>query len=198
MKSSYLRAGVLACAAALSACGGGGKDLLVGGTIYGLTKEGLVLQINGGADLTVPKGAASFYFEFESDTAFEITVKSNPSNAKCSVVSGGKGSTSTFNLTNVVVACATTTHKLSGTVTGLGGATGLILTNGPDQQPVTPSQPAADGSYPPVTVNFAPVAEESPYGVTVLHQPDNKVCAVANGVGTMGTTDITNLQVNCN
>ncbi|HEX9172340.1 MAG TPA: hypothetical protein VF861_06740 [Telluria sp.] len=198
MKSSYLRAGVLACAAALSACGGGGNDLVVGGTIYGLTKEGLVLQINGGSDVAVAKGITTFYFDFKSDEAFEITVKSNPSNAKCEVVSGGKGTTSTFNLTNVVVQCLTTTHKLGGTVAGLGDAKGLILTNGPDQQAVTPSQPAADGSYPPVAVNFAPVAEESPYGVTVLHQPDGKVCAVANGVGTMGTTDITNLQVNCN
>lgn len=198
MKSSYLRAGVLACAAALSACGGGGNDLLVGGTIYGLSKEGLVLQINGGSDVTVAKDATTFYFEFKSDAAFEITVKSNPSNAKCAVVSGGKGSTSTFNLTNVIVQCTTTTHKLSGTVSGLGNATGLILTNGPDQHAVTPSQPAADGSYPPVTVNFAPVAEESPYGVTVLQQPKDKTCAVANGIGTMGTTDITTLQVNCN
>jgi hypothetical protein len=197
MKSSYLRAGVLACAVALSACGGGGEDILVGGAIYGLTKDGLVLQINGGSDITVAKDATSFYFEFKSDAAFEITVKSSPSNATCAVVSGGKGSTSTFNLTNVIVQCATVTHKLSGTVTGLGNATGLILTNGADAQPVAPSQPAADGSFPPVTVNFTPVAEDAPYGVTVLKQPAGKVCAVANGVGKMGTTDITNLQVNC-
>lgn len=197
MKSSFLRAGVLACAAALSACGGSGEDVLVGGSLFGVTKDGLVLQINGGDDLTLPAKSTSFFFEFKSDKAFEITVKSNPSNATCTVVSGGKGTTSNFNLNNIVVQCAITTHKLSGTVSGLGAATGLILTNGPDQQPVAPSQPAADGSYPPAPVNFAPVAEEAPYGVTVLHQPDDKVCAVANGVGKMGNADITNLQVNC-
>ena len=197
MKSSYLRAGVLACAVALSACGGSGDDVLVGGTIYGLTKDGLVLQINGGSDQTLVANTSSFYFETKSDAAFEITVKANPSNATCAVVSGGKGTTSTFNLSNVIVQCATTTHKLGGTVTGLGNATGLILTNGYDQQAVAPSAPAADGSYPPAAVNFAPVAEEAPYGVTVLKQPQGKVCAVANGIGTMGTTDITTLQVNC-
>lgn len=196
MKSSYLRAGVLACAAALSACGGGGDDVLVGGTIYGLTKEGLVLQINGGSDLTLAKDATTFYFEAESDAPFEITVKSNPSNATCSVVSGGKGSTSTFNLTNVIVQCVTVSHKLGGTVTGLGGSTDLILTNGPDQLTVVPSQPV-NGVYPPATFNFTPVAEEAPYGVTVLKQPQGKTCAVANGIGTMGTADITTLQVNC-
>jgi hypothetical protein len=200
MKSSYLRAGALACAVALSACGGGGEDVVVGGTITGLTKDSLVLQINGGSDLTLKGGTQSFVFPFKSDTAFEITVKSSPPNATCTVAVGGKGSTSTFNLTNVQVVCAIKTHKLSGTVTGLGNATGLVLINGADRRPVTPvAQAAADGStvYPPVTVEFAPVAEESPYGVTILANETGKSCSVANGVGTMGETDITNVQVTC-
>jgi hypothetical protein len=200
MKSSYLRAGALACAVALSACGGGGDDVLVGGTIYGLTKDSLVLQINGGNDLTLKGGTQSFGFEFESDKAFEITVKSSPPNATCNVVRGGKGTTSTFNLVNIVVQCDINTHKLIGTVSGLGSANDLVLVNGADRRPVTPiAQTAPDGStvYPPVTVEFAPVAEEAPYGVTILNNATGKACAVANGVGTMGTTDITNVQVTC-
>jgi hypothetical protein len=200
MKSSYLRAGVLACAVALSACGGGGEDVLVGGSITGLTKDSLVLQINGGSDQTLAANAQTFYFPFKSDSTFEITVKSSPPNATCNVVAGGKGTTSNFNLTNVLVRCDIKTHKLSGTVTGLGNATGLVLINGADRQPVTPvAQTGADGStvYPPVTVEFAPVAEEAPYGVTILTAPNGKSCSVANGVGKMGTTDITNVQVSC-
>jgi hypothetical protein len=200
MKSSFLRAGALACAVALSACGGGSEDIVVGGSITGLTRDGLVLQINGGADQTLKANTQTFFFPFESDTGFEITVKSQPSNAVCSVVSGGKGTTSNFNLTNVLVRCDINTHKLTGTVTGLGSATGLVLINGADRKPVTPvAQAAADGSivYPPVTVEFAPVAEEAPYGVTILSNESGKSCSVANGIGKMGTADITNVQVTC-
>jgi hypothetical protein len=200
MKSSYLRAGVLASAFALSACGGSGQDVLVGGPIYGLTKDSLVLQINGGSDLTLKANSASFYFQFKSDSPFEITVKSSPSNAVCTVARG-KGTTSTFNLNNIVVDCVPNTHKLSATVIGLGAATDLLLINGADQQPVKPViQTGPDGSpvYPPVVVQFAPVAEDAFYGVQVRTQPTGKSCSVANGAGKMGITDITDVQVTCN
>jgi hypothetical protein len=198
MKSSYLRAGALACTFALSACGGGSGDMVVGGSITGLTKDELVLQINGGADLTLKAGAGSFMFPFKSDTAFEITVLRSPPNATCNVVSGGKGTTSNFNLNNVLVRCDIKTHKLSGTVTGLGNANGLVLINGADRRPVAPVAPGADGVYPTVAVEFAPVAEDKYYGVMILSPADGKSCSVANGVGTMGTTDITNVLVTCN
>jgi predicted small secreted protein len=198
MKSSYLRAAVLACTFALSACGGGGEDVVVGGNISGLTKDELVLQINGGSDLTLKAGTGSFMFPFKSDTAFEITVLRSPPNATCNVVSGGKGTTSNFNLTNVLVRCDIKTHKLSGTVIGLGNATDLVLINGADRRPVTPLPPGPDGVYPDVPVEFAPVAEDAPYGVTMLPRASGKSCSVANGVGKMGTTDITNVLVTCN
>jgi hypothetical protein len=197
MKSSYLRAGVLACAFALSACGGGGTDVNVGGAIVGLTKDSLVLQINNGSDLTLPANTQSFFFKFKSDTAFEITVKSSPPNADCSVASGGKGTTSTFSLNNVLVRCDIHKHALKGTVSGLGNATGLVLINGADSRPVTPLPADNNGLYPAVPVEFAPVAEDAYFGVTVLTQPAGKSCSVANGVGKMTTTGITNVQVTC-
>ena len=45
MKSSILRAGVvaLACALGLSACGGGSGDLYLTGSVLNVTKDGLVL-----------------------------------------------------------------------------------------------------------------------------------------------------------
>ena len=75
----------LACALGLSACGGGSGDLPLAGTITGgVTKDGLVLQNNGGDDLAVPAGATSFQFAepLSTDDEFNITVKSMPSNVE--------------------------------------------------------------------------------------------------------------------
>jgi hypothetical protein len=35
------------------------------------------------------------------------------------------------------------------------------------------------------------------YGVTVLTQPAGLTCTVQNGVGKMGTTNVSNVAVNC-
>ena len=93
MKSSILRAGVaLACALGLAACGGGDGDLYLTGTITGgVTKDGLVLQNNGGDDLAISANATSFQFanRVSTDDQFNITVKSTPSNVeKCYPVNG--------------------------------------------------------------------------------------------------------------
>jgi hypothetical protein len=192
MKSSYLRAGAaLACALVLSACGGGDGDLVVGGSFVGVTKAGLVLQNNGGSDLTIaptPSGSGQFYFPdlVETDTSYNVTVKSFPSNAeKCEAVQNtGKVA---FNITTIGIICTIRTHELKGTVTGLTGAN-LVLVNGSDRVPVAAG---ATG------FTMAKVNEDAPYGVAILTQPDNQTCTVANGTGIVGATDITNVTVTC-
>lgn len=189
MKSSYLRAGVaLACALGLAACGGGGGEIYLGGSVVGLTKDGLVLQNNGGSDLTVPAGASSFVFKdlIRTDSNYNVTVKSQPSNASC-VVQGGTGNSGAFNVNSVVVVCTTFTHALGGTVSGVAGGD-VVVVNGSDKVTIHPGD---------TTFQMAKVAEEAPYGLTILSQPAGLSCNIANGVGKMGTTDIGNVQVNC-
>jgi hypothetical protein len=198
MKHSYLRAGLaaLACVAGLSACGGGNSgQLLLGGMIYNVTKDGLILQNNGAHDYA-PTAAAlassggQFYFPdlISIDEAYDVTVKQVPSNVVQCTVSGGKGRTA-FNVSSVAVICELKTHKVGGTITGLGNASGLVLINGKDRQPIDPG--ATTFTMP------AGVGEEVPYGVTVLTQPAGRACTVANGTNTMGTADVTNIAVNC-
>lgn len=192
MKSSYLRAGAaLACALALSACGGGDGDLFIGGSFSGVTKPGLVLQNNGGSDLPVdPTSVGTGRFMFpdlvETDSSYNITVKSLPSNVeKCTVFSGtGKMA---FSIDNVHVQCTIRQHELKGTVSGLSG-NNLVLVNGADRVPV----PAGATSFAMAKVN-----EDAPYGIVILTQPDNQTCTVANGTGTMGPNDVTNVAVTC-
>jgi hypothetical protein len=180
MKSSYLRAGAaLACALSLSACGGGsGERLLLSGTINGLVKEGLILQNNNGSDQVIQKDAKTFSFVIDSDTDYNVTVKSAPSNATCTA-SNNTGKARSFNVTGIVINCVTTPHKLGGTVSGL-TADGLVVVNGKDRQAI----PAGA-----TTFEMTPVAEEAPYSIQVLYQPAQGRCEVFNGDGTMGTSD---------
>lgn len=189
MKNSYLGAAMLACALGLSACGGSSGELLLGGTVYGATKDGLVLQNNGGSDLVIPAGTGSFYFKdlIGVDSTYNVTVKSWPDNTTGCTVTNGTGR-SAFNVNNVFVTCTLKTHALGGSITGLGDATGLVLVNGSDKVTV----PAGATSF-----SMAAVGEDSPYGITILSQPAGKACTITNNVGTMLKADITNVVVTC-
>src|SRR5439155_7140615 len=72
------------------------------------------------------------------------------------------------------------THAIGGKVRGLVGS-GLVLeNNGADQLVI-----AADGPF-----EFgARVAERAPYAVSIAMTPGGQACTVANGSGTVGTTD---------
>jgi hypothetical protein len=190
MKSLTLRSSVaLACALSLAGCGGGDGNLVLGGYVYGLTRDGLVLQNNGGPDLPVPANATSFQFQelLHSDEEFNVTLKAWPKSAKCEV-GNGKGKTGGFSVTTVTVTCTTFTHALKGQITGLGDATGLALVNGSDRVDVAAGKE---------DFTMVQVADGSPYGVTILAQPAGRTCTVLNGVGTMGEVDVTNIQVKC-
>jgi hypothetical protein len=198
MKSSTLRAGLaLACALGLSACGGGSGDLYLTGQITGgVTADGLILQNNGGDDLVVPAGAASFQFanRISTDDEFNITVKQAPTNSsvdKCHVLNG-KARANYYTIGQIYVSCDINQIALSVTVNGLTGA-GLTLVNGSDKKDV----PAGT-----TNVVMAPVYQDGPYAVKVLNQPAGQTCTVTGGdtgtgTGTVKATPITNVVVNC-
>jgi len=191
MKSSTLRAAAaLACALALSACGGGDGDLVVGGSFSGVTKPGLVLTNNGGSDLTInptSTGTGTFYFPdlVETDASYNVRVKSIPSNALECKEFNNTGKVA-FNVTNIGIVCTIKQHELKGTISGLAG--NLVLVNGADRVTVAPGA---------TSFAMTKINEDAPYAVAVLTQPENQTCTVANGSGTMGQADVTNVAVTC-
>ena len=193
MKSSILRAGVaLACALGLAACGGGDGDLLLQGTIYyGVTKDGLILQNNGGDDLVIPANATSFQFSraVSTDDEFNITVKQYPSNVKTCTINNGKARANYYTIAQITMSCEIKTHPFIIKVQGL-TTNGLVLVNGTDRRDVLPNTP---------TLEMSPVYEDGAYGVTILTQPTGQTCTVSNGSATMGSTDENNnnVVVNC-
>jgi hypothetical protein len=204
MKSSILRAGVvaLACALGLSACGGGSGDLSLIGPVTGVSQDGLVLQNNGGNDTNVVAPYTSFSFSnrVSTDDQFNITVKDKPKNAEACVVTNGKARANYFTIGQISVACTIKQHALTANIVGLTGS-GLVIVNGADRQDVSKEM---------TSVDMAKVNEGGAYGVTVLTQPAGQTCTVTggyidpnkpndkgNGTGIMGSDEETKVTVTC-
>jgi RNase P/RNase MRP subunit p29 len=173
--------------ASLAACGGY-TTVPLGGTVFGLTIDGLVLA-NGNDTVAVPANATSYRFPNQIDDhgTYAITIASQPAGLTCAV-SSPSGTATGVAITWANVICAVNTHGIGGTVTGL-TTDGLQLTNGSDVVSV-----AANAT----SFGFAGrVAEGSVYGVAVLQQPTGQTCSVTKGTAVMGTTDVTDIQVTC-
>lgn len=169
--------------------GGGTGPFSIGVTVSGLTGTGLVLQDNGGDNLTVgAPGSFTFATSVASGGAYAVTVATQPTNpAQSCAVTGGSG-TATANVSLAVTCTNAATNATVGvTVTGLQG-TGLVLQdNGGDSLTIP-----TNGSF-----NFATTVNGT-YAVTVLTQPTvpAQLCTVANGSGTATTSTVT-LTVSC-
>jgi 6-phosphogluconolactonase (cycloisomerase 2 family)/chitodextrinase len=165
----------------------------IGGTVTGLAGSGLVLQNNGGNNLAVgTNGAFTFTTPLASGTAYAVTVLSQPSTpAQNCVVTNGSGTVGATNIANVTVTCTTTgTRTIGGSVSGLAGTGLLLRNNGGDTLSVSVS-----GAF-----TFAtPLTTGASYAVTVFQQPSSpaQTCAVANGTGTVASTNVTNVAVTC-
>ena len=164
----------------------------IGGTVSGLSGSGLVLQNNGGNNLTITaNGNFTFTTAITSGSAYAVTVLTQPSNPtqNCTVTNGS--GTASANVTNVQVACVTPPagYTIGGTVTGLSGAGLMLQDNGGNNLAV-----AADGSFTFTTA----ITSGGAYSVTVSTQPATpaQTCTVTNGVGT-ATANVTNIAVAC-
>jgi len=103
---TIVKLGVLALAIGLvaSACHVGG-GYTVGGTVTGLRVSGLVLQDNGGDNLTFSSnGTFTFTSGIDQGGAYSVTVLTQPSGQTCSV-HNGSGTIGTADISNVIVTC---------------------------------------------------------------------------------------------
>lgn len=147
-----------------------GSSYTVGGTISGLTNSGLVLQLNGANNLSVPSGASTFTFAtaLRSGTAYTVTEEAPPTAEACTVASGT--GTVTATVTTVSVACSplATAYSISGTITGL-SATGLHLQFYASGQSLSVASTATTYTYPevPSGTNVA---------MSIATQPDWQTC----------------------
>ncbi|KTC92098.1 NHL repeat-containing protein [Legionella cincinnatiensis] len=162
----------------------------IGGSISGLTASGLVLQNNGGDNLSVPANATSFQFAtpIAEGGSYAVTIQQQPTGLTCTI-DNATGSNVMANVTDISIVCSVTTYTIGGSISGL-TADGLVLqNNGGDNLSV----PANATSFQFST----PIAEGGGYEVTVLQQPSGLKCSVNNGSGSNVMADVTDISVTC-
>lgn len=196
---------VLAAACSISACGGAGaaggggdggptapkgSNLVIEGTISGLQGSGMVLQNNGGSDLTVVLPAGSFLFTGISEkSSYNITIKTQPTApTQTCTVSNGTGNIVFDPIRNVAIACTTQTFAVRGGVSGLTGNGLTVLLNGGGALSI------ASGTN---VFAFPPLASGTRYDVTIGAQPSGQTCTVSGGSGIVGAVDVTTVAVIC-
>ena len=165
----------------------------VGGTVTGLSGSGLVLQNNGGDNVTIAQnGSFSFATPLMSGDAYSVTRLSNPANPwqTCSV-SNTTGTVGAANITNVNVSCAANAYTLGGTVSGLGSGDSIVLTNNAGDDLTV----SANGSF-----TFAtPIGSGGTYSVAATNpsSPVAQTCSVSSGSGSIVAANVSNVSVTC-
>jgi hypothetical protein len=168
------------------------QQFTIGGNISGLAGSGLVLLNNGGDALSVTaNGSFTFPTSVLSGRPYGVSVGTQPSGPvqDCRVASGS-GTVGAGNVTNVSITCTTIGFTIGGAVSGLLGSGLALQNNGADTRTI-----GADGAFTMPTA----LPQGSPYNVTVAAPPANPTqdCAVANGSGVVGTSNVTNIAVSC-
>ncbi|NLB13682.1 MAG: hypothetical protein GX826_06680, partial [Gammaproteobacteria bacterium] len=165
----------------------------VGGSISGLSNNGLKLGLNNGEqELMVPGGSTGFVFEFGllDNSPYLVTILTQPVGQTCSIIQNS-GTVNGADVDTVELNCTDNPpepYMVGGRVSGL-ASPGLILQlNGGLTRTVN-----FNGLY-----NFVPgVNSGDDYEVTVLTHPAGQVCDVANATGTMGYEHVSNVDVTC-
>lgn len=164
----------------------------VGGVVSGLKGKGLVLQNNGGDDITVnANGSFAFPTAAAKGSAYAVTVKTQPGQPDQScTVQNGSGTIGDANVTQVAVVCATNQYAVGGSITGLAGSAVLDL-NGAN--PLTLAAGATSFTFP------AKLDSGASYTVRVRTQPSApiQVCTLSNATGVIGSADVTNVSLSC-
>jgi alpha-tubulin suppressor-like RCC1 family protein len=164
----------------------------VGGSISGLAASLAVVLRNAttGESLTRnANGAYTFATTQATGATYAVTVQTQPTGQTCTVANGS-GTVGTANIDNINVSCTTTAYFVGGSISGLGEGRSVVLRNATTGETLSRSE---NGAYIFATTQ----ATGSTYDITVQTQPAGQTCTVANGLGTMGTTDVVNVNVSC-
>jgi len=177
----------------LTGCGGGGgggpaPTFAIGGSISGLTADGLTLT-NGNDTVSPASGATSFQFSTKLSNAasYVVTATKSPPALTCTV-SHGSGVINQAAPTGIAVTCVPIEYVLDGSISGL-TSDGLLLANGNDLVSI------AIGA---TSFEFATkLLNGSTYSVTVSQAPPALLWSVSNGAGSINFASPTNIIVTC-
>lgn len=157
----------------------------VGGTVTGLTGTGLVLQNNGGANLTVPQAATSFAFgpKIESGATYEVSVLTDPTSPwQTCTVAPATGTVGGTDVVAPVVNCTKNRYDLNIKVTGLAAEPIVLEDTHGNTFSFTSSATQVAASQ---------VESGTAYGIAIKSAPSDINCLVQNGSGSIGGANAT-------
>ncbi len=164
----------------------------IGGTVTGLN-GGVSINLNGIENASLNgNGTYNFFNQLINGSTYLVTLNTQPTspNQTC-VLANASGTVTGTDITNVDITCTTNTYFIGGTVTGLINDNGMVLQNNLGNDLVLCNQTTF--------VFSAPLADQSPYDVTILTPSNNPVqnCNVVNGTSTLAGDDVTNVEIVC-
>lgn len=170
-----------------------------GGAITNLLGTGLVLQNNGGDNLTIANTDSSYTFATAVDdgSTYAVAPLTQPSspNQTC-VIANASGTVSAANVTNADISCTTTQYTIGGTITATSipaTETIIIQNNLGDDYTIN----SGDTSF----VFATAIDDGTAYGVTIATFPTSKPgpggCTVTNASGTVAGSNVTNVSIDC-
>jgi hypothetical protein len=165
----------------------------LGANVSGLTGT-LVLQINGGDNLTViTTGQHLFATALAPGTPFVMSVLTQPAGQTCQIFSIAPAVVQPIAAQNVFpVGCVngSVTYTVGGTINGLHAA-GLKLFMNPNNGALSPAANATTFTFP---VGLAP---NTGFNVNVVAQPTGESCVATHYGGQISTTDVNGVVVTC-
>ena len=132
-------------------------------------------------------GSFNFSYKVTPGGTYDISMYSQPAGQTCTVTNGI--GTAFEDVTTVSVVCAINTYAVGGTVSGLAvGKSVTLLNNGGNSTTLS-----ANGNF-----SFStPIATGSPYAVVVATQPVGQFCLITAGAGTVTSTVVSSVRVEC-
>lgn len=191
-----------------------GERYSIGGVIGGITGS-VVLTNNADTLIIRPGEPGTFAFptKLSVGEVYAVQVATPPAGQQCFMRPGktGSGVVEHADITDIHIQCSslrgwnpfiplaiggsslvstlglTPQHTIGGTVSGLSGT--VVLQNNIGVS----LSVSSNGPF-----TFTPALNEgSPYAVSVLTQPDQQNCTVSNAIGTLGASNVTNVNVSC-
>ncbi|MBI3188124.1 MAG: right-handed parallel beta-helix repeat-containing protein, partial [Gammaproteobacteria bacterium] len=161
----------------------------IGGTVSGLTGSGLVLSLDGRDSLSITAGATSYVFPNAqpNNTGHTVSIKSQPAGQICSVTNDTSWIFNS-NVGNAGIICSAGPYSIGGYAAGV-TATGLSL----QLNNVEVINVPAGGSF----VFNTLFSNGMDYDVSILSQPANQVCDITYAAGSINSTSISNIIVDC-
>jgi hypothetical protein len=161
---------------------------LVGGSISGIISGTLLLQNNGGDNLSITaNGSFNFITPSDYGNTYDVSILGSPAGHTCNI-ENGYGFMGDANITNISVVCSTIAYTLGGTIAGLDPGKTLKIVNQLEELTIS-----ANGTF----VFTNPLLSGYVYIIYVSRQPAGQTCILASQSGII-YSNINSVSIQCN